>query len=585
PHVLLSTCSRTDATVLEDGSNVDVIWKPDYSAFVVITDKGFLHFYDISIESNSPTVKYQWANSHHYTPGVGESNGPAKAIINFRMALEIDSGSVTLNQVISIVCVDESMDIYVWICDDGKVYVAQRSIGDESELDADSDLGAVHWAGLCIYNSGADTAAATYVAVNSRFLLIAIGNAKGEVSIYSMSEDRQEVFFMRSISRTKIEHSPQKTGPVSCMSWSNDGYTIAIAWQDGGLSVWSVFGKILLNSDVDEWSNSSFNWCQDDQIFRVNDLIPTLYIATSWPIKYAAMNHEGSHIVIAGKYGFACCHITSQRWKLFGVESEEISFSVRGGCCWFGSTIVAAIEDIETSTFHRDGKWDRTVLSENVEYYWLMDKDEDFRAMWAFCGHGMRVWISPNPDHARPIVAEFATDFYPLSIMFARGIVFGLQSIISSLPSLNCVMFKPKAYSQLFLDEILRGLLDQNLTVPAAIFIRKYLQFNYFTHALEMLLHKVLDDDYSNRVDSNRWKEITNINQESLKAKRLRTATSYLIIIQSLDPVSVSVKFAIELLQKALDLNDFTIAKELLRFYKSIDGFILTVFGNVIPTK
>ena len=35
-------------------------------------------------------------------------------------------------------------------------------------------------------------------------------------------------------------------GSVACMKWTPDGTALALAWQHGGVSLWSVFGSLLV---------------------------------------------------------------------------------------------------------------------------------------------------------------------------------------------------------------------------------------------------------------------------------------------------------------------------------------------------
>ena len=53
---------------------------------------------------------------------------------------------------------------------------------------------------------------------------------------------------------------------------------------------------------------------------------------------------------------------------------------------------------------------------------------------------------------------------------------------------------------------------------------------------------------------------------------RLRTATSYLIILQTMQPLAIGGRDTVRLLEKALDENDYELCKELLRFLSSIDS-------------
>ena len=42
-------------------------------------------------------------------------------------------------------------------------------------------------------------------------------------------------------------------GAVECLDWSHsDGMVIAVSWQNGGLSLWTVFGSLLLCSLGDQ---------------------------------------------------------------------------------------------------------------------------------------------------------------------------------------------------------------------------------------------------------------------------------------------------------------------------------------------
>lgn len=92
PDVIISKVSRSSSTLEEDGINLDLIWKPDSSMIAVITDKGFLHFYDLVSNGFQVLYDYNFVSSHHYVIGAGERSGCPSTSLRFRMALQIDSG-------------------------------------------------------------------------------------------------------------------------------------------------------------------------------------------------------------------------------------------------------------------------------------------------------------------------------------------------------------------------------------------------------------------------------------------------------------------------------------------------------------
>ncbi|KAL5969363.1 Guanine nucleotide exchange factor subunit RIC1, partial [Taenia solium] len=54
------------------------------------------------------------------------------------------------------------------------------------------------------------------------------------------------------------------------------------------------------------------------------------------PTEFAALNPQGSQVVVAGSRGFAICVLSSLRWRLFGNVSQEQTFEVHAGVAWWG---------------------------------------------------------------------------------------------------------------------------------------------------------------------------------------------------------------------------------------------------------
>ena len=71
---------------------------------------------------------------------------------------------------------------------------------------------------------------------------------------------------------------------------------------------------------------------------------PPSYLQSQWPIRSSIVSQDGKYIAIAGRRGLAHYSVNSGRWKVFDDARIEDSFAVRGGMCWYGHILIAAIE-------------------------------------------------------------------------------------------------------------------------------------------------------------------------------------------------------------------------------------------------
>ena len=188
--------------------------------------------------------------------------------------------------------------------------------------------------------------------------------------------------------------------------------------------------------------------------------------------------------------------------------------------------------------------------------------------------------------------------------------------------------------SLLFLHPILRQLIRRNLGYHAWEIARTCMMLPYFQHSLELLLHEVLEEEatstepipdallpsvvefiqefsvFHRTIGKYTWKyyvlEISIIPpvthllsigrcarktevalwphlfavvgsprtlfMECLSMKDLETASSYLLILQNLEPPAVAQNHATLLLDSALDTSNWELAKELVRFLRTIGG-------------
>ncbi|KAG0941132.1 hypothetical protein G6F32_008538 [Rhizopus arrhizus] len=313
------------------------------------------------------------------------------------------------------------------------------------------------------------------------------------------------------------------------------------------------------------------------------------------------------------------------------------------------------------------------IMSQNTEYYWIGKRSvENLRtSLWIMNGRGLKVftnfllpdefevssniysesepttpttpgYLSPRHDVGRPFTLGYhmdhepesptltearirwriddlenlnkeaiymPLDFYPISILLEGGIIVGIEQNVSYNASLGLVLFKMSPKMHLFLHHIFRHLLQIDLEQDAITFARAYEKYVYFGHALEILLHTVLEEEAgqdlkdaailplvikfldqfrhaldvivscARKTEVALWEHLFSVVGKPkdlfeicLEEGRLHTATSYLIILQTMQPLAVAEKDTMRLLNKALDENNYELCKELIRFLSSIDS-------------
>lgn len=271
-----------------------------------------------------------------------------------------------------------------------------------------------------------------------------------------------------------------------------------------------------------------------------------------------------------------------------------------------------------------------TVLASYVENVWVpwrsrRDKPHLTEALWLFCGaHGMRVWLPLFPrnhqekTHAfmsKRIMLPFHLRIYPLAILFEDAILLGAENdTVLFTSDTNSPFSLPfsllELTSQVYLHQILRQLIHRNLGYHAWEIARSCSALPYFPHSLELLLHEVLEEEATSKepipdaqlpsiiefirefpgvwaravVQCARKTEIAlwpylfsvagppkKLLQDCLQRQQLDTAASYLIILQNLEPSTVSRQHATLLLDAALEQGRWELSKDLVRFLRAID--------------
>ncbi|KAK3069095.1 WD40 repeat protein [Teratosphaeriaceae sp. CCFEE 6253] len=304
-------------------------------------------------------------------------------------------------------------------------------------------------------------------------------------------------------------------------------------------------------------------------------------------------------------------------------------------------------------------KYDMRVIAPNVEYYILFRdtpdaltaSDESDHApgaaalshslrdsLWFFDGEAYRVWTDITDVLAcapaelgreLPPTVTVPLDFFPLSVLVHTGIAHGLDSELVQRRDLHFALFRPQPRTQLFLPHLLRHHLAE-YNAPAALHLAEaYAHLPYFAHALEVLLHDVLDaevDDppmppetallptvvgflYSfpafldvvvnctRKTELRSWRTlfaclppIQTLFERSLDLGKLKTAAGYLLVLHAFDDAregaagtGTQTRAFARLLGRAVAAGEWELCAELARFLVGIDaggGTLRAVLGE-----
>ena len=293
-----------------------------------------------------------------------------------------------------------------------------------------------------------------------------------------------------------------------------------------------------------------------------------------------------------------------------------------------------------------DLKYDMRVIANNVEYFDLMrdqiplldsldrslppspsaegaldvfHTDRGLRdSLWYFDGNDIQCWMnvedlidaaSTSNDRQLPQSISISTDFYPTSIVLNKGILLGVDADLVQRRDMQFAFFRFSIRTQLFLPQIIQRHIAHFDTSAALEFAHRYQSLPYFSHALEVLLHTVLDDevdkppdpehaqlpailsflstfpDYldilvqcTRKTEVRSWRTLFShlpppqeLFEASLEKGMLKTAGGYLLVLHTFEEIETSSESCVRLLQKAKNAGDWDLCKELARFLMALD--------------
>ncbi|KAB5580807.1 RIC1-domain-containing protein [Coniochaeta sp. 2T2.1] len=280
-------------------------------------------------------------------------------------------------------------------------------------------------------------------------------------------------------------------------------------------------------------------------------------------------------------------------------------------------------------------KYDMRVVAQNVEYYTSI-RDQPFtkhvvgrageddglrNSLWIFDGGELKVWTDmeavlkavSGENHARelPKTVSIPVDFYPLSTLLGKATILGVEADLVQRRDINFSFFRFSIRTHLFLPEILRHHLTANQPLSALRLAQTYQNLEYFAHALEILLHHVLDEEVdaptpptpedavlprvlsllssfrqyldivvqcTRKTEVRSWRTLfaylpppQELFEESLQRGSLKTAGGYLLILHTFDEMATASEQSVRLLGRAMREGDWELCKELARFLAAMD--------------
>ncbi|KAJ6519422.1 RIC1-domain-containing protein [Mycena sanguinolenta] len=276
-------------------------------------------------------------------------------------------------------------------------------------------------------------------------------------------------------------------------------------------------------------------------------------------------------------------------------------------------------------------KYDMQIFADRIEFCWIHLRGINAleNSLWAYDGQGIRVWLNAlaieaprlDENEAQDTVKESVNiplDFYPLSVLMDKGIIIGAEHEVATRSNLPFVIFRHTTNSHLFLTHILLFHLQASQVNEAVVFASHYQNLVFFAHALEMLLHTVVESDDSDgsgsqsedhdpissdavlrtvvdfldhfdvaldvvvgcarKTEMTRWKRLFSIVgnpkllfETCLESHQLKTAASYLLVLHNLEQLDENHDDVIRLLESAVEAKDWQLCRELCRFLRSVD--------------
>ncbi|KJH44323.1 RIC1 protein [Dictyocaulus viviparus] len=263
--------------------------------------------------------------------------------------------------------------------------------------------------------------------------------------------------------------------------------------------------------------------------------------------------------------------------------------------------------------------WHYRALTDNEP----LDPPHLLNALWINCGsRGLKVWL-PLISARRGVVTQdtsfiskrimlpFELDICPLVISSSECLAVGVESlpfVTNNGSHKTFTVYNLNRNCEVFGHHILRQLLKRNLGVFALEVASACRNLPHFAHSLELLLHGVLEEEATSsepipdpllprcvafiqefpeflrtvvhcarKTELALWSSLFEVTgspnalfEVCIRDGQLRTAASYLIVLQSIESAHTSQEQALRLLREALLAGEWSIARDMVRFSRAI---------------
>ena len=86
----------------------------------------------------------------------------------------------------------------------------------------------------------------TTAAINNKYRLLAFGTLDGECCVFGVDDVTGALVQSHKMVLDPKYYPGIRVGPINNVVWTPDGCALAMTWETGGLSIFSVFGSCLM---------------------------------------------------------------------------------------------------------------------------------------------------------------------------------------------------------------------------------------------------------------------------------------------------------------------------------------------------